>query len=71
MLYNLIPETVRCMVVDHADGLHECVTDGGATELETALFQVLAHGLAFLCLGRHFCHTRPSVVQHLSAGELP
>ena len=37
-----ITKTVRGVVIDHADGLHEGVDDSGAYEGETALFQVFA-----------------------------
>ncbi len=33
------------MVIDHADGLHEGVADGGADEFEAALFEGFAHGI--------------------------
>jgi hypothetical protein len=33
------------MVIDHADSLHESVTDSRAHELEAFLFQRFAHGI--------------------------
>src|SRR5436190_9580341 len=36
-------ETIDCVIVDHADGLHEGVADGGADEFEAALEEVFAH----------------------------
>lgn len=42
-----IPEAGDGVIVDHADGLHEGVTDGGADEAEAAFFQVFAHGVGY------------------------
>jgi hypothetical protein len=35
------------VVVHHADGLHEGVTDRRSNELEAAALQVFAHGVGF------------------------
>ena len=37
-----IPETIDEMIVDHTDGLHEGIADGGADEREAAPLQVFA-----------------------------
>lgn len=42
-LHFLPPEAVHDVIVDHADGLHEGVADGGADEGEAALSQCFAH----------------------------
>ncbi len=49
------------MVIDHADGLHEGVTDGGADEAEAALLEVLAEGIRFRCGGRDLRHRLKAV----------
>src|ERR1700680_5009520 len=36
------------VVVDHADGLHERVADGGADEAEATFFHVFAYGVGHL-----------------------
>ena len=33
------------MVVDHAHGLHEGIANGGAYEIKSSFFKVLAHGI--------------------------
>ncbi len=60
------------MIIDHADGLHEGVADGGANESEALPLQVTGHGLRFRRLGRHIFegdHAGPS--QRFVVGELP
>ncbi len=42
-----VPEAIDDVIVHHAYGLHEGVTDGAAHELETTPFQVGAHGVGF------------------------
>jgi hypothetical protein len=43
----------RQMVIHHADGLHEGVTDGRTDESKAALLQVLAQGVGFRGAGRN------------------
>lgn len=47
------------MIVDHSDGLHEGVNDGGADELEASSFEILAEGIRFGSGGRQ---SRPALV---------
>ena len=42
------------MVIDHTDCLHESISDGGAAETETSLFECFAHHSGFLCFSRNF-----------------
>src|ERR1700693_6117141 len=46
-----VAEAGNGVVVDHANGLHERVTDGGTHEAEAAFFQVFADGVGYLCGG--------------------
>jgi hypothetical protein len=40
-----VPETTDDMIIDHADCLHEGVTNGWANEPEASSLQIRAHGL--------------------------
>ena len=42
-----IPEAVDEVIVDHADGLHVCVEDRRANEVEAALPEFFAEGVGF------------------------
>ena len=44
-LHLTVPEAARGVVVDHADGLHEGVADGGADESEAAFLEILREGI--------------------------
>jgi hypothetical protein len=60
-----------CVIVDHADCLHEGVTDGGADKSETALLQVPAHGVGFGGPGGKLFQRPPGVPLGFAAHELP
>ena len=49
------------MIIDHADRLHVGVDDGGADEIESALFQVLADGFGERGEGWDFAEVFPVV----------
>ena len=49
------------VVVDHADGLHKGVADGGADEFEAAFLEVFAHGVALRRGGGRFAVVLPAV----------
>src|SRR6202022_1494998 len=51
---RLVAKAGRGVIVDHARGLHQRVTDGGAEEAEATLLQVLAQGVRFLCARGNF-----------------
>jgi len=59
------------VIVDHADGLHEGVTDGGTHEAEAAGFQVLAQRIRFRGACRKLARRRPMVLLRAAAYELP
>src|SRR6516164_1456165 len=69
--YFTVPETPDQVIVDHAHGLHEGVTDGASHELEAPPLQGLAHGIRFRRLGRHFHDRPPRVLLRLTAYEPP
>ena len=66
-----VAETVRRMVVDHADGLHERVADGGSNEPEAPPAKGFAQGLGERRCGWHFLHGLPSILDGGTAHESP
>ena len=45
MFLNLVvPEAGNEVGVDHSDGLHEGIADGGSNEFEAAFLEFFAHG---------------------------
>ena len=42
---RFVPEAGHQMVIDHTDGLHEGVDDGGADKAEAVLFERFEEGL--------------------------
>src|SRR5690606_29409296 len=57
-----IPETVGRVVVHHANRLHEGIADCGADEVETALLEILAHGIRKVRLRWDLPHRFPCVL---------
>ena len=41
------------VVVDHSDGLHEGIANGGSNEFEATFLEFFAHGTRFICLRWH------------------
>ena len=68
---HLITEAIARMIIDHADGLHECVTNGRADESETARFQILAQRIRLRRARRNLARGRPLISLRTSAHELP
>src|SRR5947209_18477111 len=66
-----VAEAIDGMVVDHPDGLHESVADGGTGELEAPALQVAAQGVGFGCAGREFPERAPGVGPGEAANVLP
>ena len=64
-------EAIACMVIHHADGLHEGVTNGGADKAKTARFQILAHRVRFRGACRNFARGRPIIFLGAAAHKLP
>jgi len=59
------------MIIDHADRLHKCVTDGCADEYESSVFQIFAHGIRLGCIGRYLGHFFPAILKGSSIDKLP
>src|ERR1700733_5489576 len=68
---HLITEAIARMIIDHADGLHESVTNGRADESETARLQILAQRIRFRGARRNLPRSRPIISLRTSAHELP
>src|SRR5262249_13329030 len=66
-----VAEASDKVVVDHADGLHEGVTDCGADEREAAAAQILAHGVGLVCPGGNPLQFLPGVLLRVLANEAP
>ena len=47
-------KAIERVIVDHAGGLHEGITDGRTDEAETQALQLFAHGVRFRRAGRNF-----------------
>src|SRR5438067_177114 len=58
-----MPETTHQMVVDHAGGLHERVTDRRSYEGEAALPQVLAHRVRLFGARGNVLSAPPAILQ--------
>ena len=50
------------VVIDHADGLHQGVADGGSDEFESPLAHILAHYERFRAGGRYLVQALPVVL---------
>src|SRR5580692_6423562 len=68
---RLVAETVDDVDVDHADGLHEGVTDCRSDKFEAALFEIFAHRIGFPSLRGDLLHRLRRVDARLAADELP
>ena len=68
---DAVAEAADEVIVDHADGLHECVADGGADELEAAVAQRLRHRAALGALGRDLALLADGVQAGRAADEAP
>lgn len=67
----LVTEAADQVIVYHADGLHECVTDCGPHKSETPSFQVLTHRFRFGAPARDLLRMSPLVLYRFSAHKLP
>ncbi len=66
-----VPETCHEMIVDHAHGLHERITDRAADEREAASLEVFTHRVGFVAACRHFRKLRPVVLLRQADDEAP
>src|SRR5215467_1069655 len=64
-------EATNQMIIDHANGLHECVANGWTYKVKAAALQVFAHGDRFLGFGGNILEAAPSIPDRRSAYELP
>lgn len=66
-----ISETTYDVIVDHANCLHEPVTNCCPNELEPSFLQIFAHGFRLRSAGRNIRHLLPRVLNRPSLNELP
>ena len=66
-----MPEAAHQVIIDHSGGLHKSVADRGANKVETAAFQILAHGSGFSGFCRNTLTVPPPVRDRTSTGKLP
>jgi hypothetical protein len=66
-----ISETTYDVIVDHANCLHERVTNGCPNELEPSFLQIFAHGFRLSSAGGNIRHLLPRVLDRPSLNELP
>ena len=59
------------MVIHHADGLHESITDGFTDKLEAFLFKEFTHGFGLLCRSWYVTHMLPLIDDWFAVHELP
>ena len=67
----LISEAIGCMVIDHARRLHEGIADSRTDELEAALLEVPAQGVALDRSRRNLLRPAPPILLLLAADVLP
>src|SRR5687768_16216336 len=66
-----MPKTPDEVVIDHADGLHEGIADGGPDEREAASTQILAQPIRVSRTCRHLRPCAPMVLAWLPIDEAP
>src|SRR5208283_3243910 len=71
LAHRFMAETIARMIVDHADGLHERVTNGGADEAKTAGLQILAQRIRFRRARRNLPRRLPIIFLRTPANKLP
>ena len=59
------------MIIDHADCLHECITDFWSYKLKTSFYEILAHQLRDGGSGRNFRRSFPGISDGFATGKLP
>ena len=67
----LIPEAIRRMVIDHADGLHKRIADRRSHERKTSFLEIFAHGFSFRCLRRDLFEFSPGILDCSIAHKPP
>src|SRR5262245_9117275 len=70
-LYFVVSETIRHVVVDHSDRLHERIADRRSDEAEPTLPQILAHCIGLESSRRNAVEGFPPVLYWSPTHELP
>jgi hypothetical protein len=66
-----MPEAFHQVIVNHAGGLHERVTDGRSDKAEATLREVLAQGVRLRRASGHVFQAAPVVLAGAADDELP
>lgn len=66
-----VAETEGQVIVDHADSLHERVTNHRTHKFEASPLEFFAHSARFVSFGRHVLHLLEGRVDWFSVYELP
>src|SRR5580704_11885357 len=66
-----MPEATDQVIVDHAGGLHKCVTNCRANEFEAAFSKIFAHRVGMRSAGRHVFCMLPAVLHGPAVNEVP
>ena len=69
--YFLVPKTINGVVIDHTDGLHQGITDGGSHKFKASFAHILAHGQGFGTRGWYLIQSFPSVLNGVMVHKLP
>ena len=67
----MITKAIDNVVIDHADGLHQSVADGGADEFKPPPAHILAHGKGLRARGRDLVQSLPMVLYGTVTNKLP
>ncbi len=70
-IYLPVAKAIYRVIVDHAHGLHERITNGAPDKLESAFFQILAHRVRLWGMCRDFAMGSPAIVFWFTIDELP
>lgn len=66
-----VAKAIDQVIVDHADGLHKSIANGGADKIESPFLEVLAHSVRFGGACGDVFQRFPGVLNWLAADELP
>ena len=63
--------TIYGVIIDHADGLHKRVTNGGADKFKSPFAHIFAHGQGFRTCGWYLVQLFPVVLDGVMIYKLP
>lgn len=66
-----MPMTTGEVIIDHAGGLHEGITDGTANKFKSTFLEILAHCIGLWSSNRNRLQTAPAILFRVSMCETP